>query len=640
MKKFFEENCLTILLFFLIAIFYIFAVNTSGDTYYFMVKGREIWETKSIPQEATRVYGLHDKSLILVEWVAGLIYYFAVSLFGMNGLVFVRVILAVSTIYFVYKSINIFTKNQIVLNATTLVTSYILATRTNDRPETFSYLFVSILGYVCLKYIYEKSLSLVAFSLPFIFLLWPNTHPFSIMGVVLFTFYMLLILKERLLGGKSQKKFQIISVIYAASLALSLVQYERLFAFLHAGNLATRFTEFYSLKGRIMLSGGYDFLNQTPIEVYFYIVYFLLYIFTAVLFFSKNRSRILDVLPRQILYLAIILLPIKFYRTIPLMLIITVPGFMFLLSNTSQSLKPKTKYALTFLVLSVFLILITASIPNKGIIGFRENTFVFTETDASGNQKTIGAINRWWLPKFPIGAENLIKNYTTGKRIFTDTGWNNYFLWHLPAFETFADAQSYNRTQKDWDEERNIFYGTGKWQELLKSLDVDVVVNSQPNAIAYVYAPVHTLQSWRLLFVNEIYTIYVREDKIREVPTDLSKINPQLPFILKYKQEDEKEAVEQLKKLLEFDKYNGYARDQLINYYILTEKDLQKAKMLSEESRKLKSNDPVYTIHLANIYALEGNCTIANEFKKETFAKSFKNPIINGMAELATQRCN
>ncbi len=185
MKKFVEVHSITIILFIIIAVFYAFAVNTSGDTFYFMSKGREVWEAKSLPDTSDRTYGTYDKSLVLVEWIAGLIYYFAFSAFNLNGLIFVRIIIALSTLFFVFKTLQIFTKNKPVLNTAILLTSYILATRTNDRPETFSYLFIAIVNYSCLSYLFNKKLPVTSYLLPATFLLWPNSHPFAIMGVAL-----------------------------------------------------------------------------------------------------------------------------------------------------------------------------------------------------------------------------------------------------------------------------------------------------------------------------------------------------------------------------------------------------------------------------------------------------------------------
>ena len=102
MKKFVEVHSITIILFIIIAVFYAFAVNTSGDTFYFMSKGREVWEAKSLPDTSDRTYGTYDKSLVLVEWIAGLIYYFAFSAFDLNGLTAVRIIIALSTLFFVF----------------------------------------------------------------------------------------------------------------------------------------------------------------------------------------------------------------------------------------------------------------------------------------------------------------------------------------------------------------------------------------------------------------------------------------------------------------------------------------------------------------------------------------------------------
>ena len=90
---------------------------------------------------------------------------------------------------------------------------------------------------------------------------------------------------------------------------------------------------------------------------------------------------------------------------------------------------------------------------------------------------------------------------------------------------------------------------------------------------------------------------------------------------------------------MEYDPKNVFARDQLIQYYIDVENDLQKAKTLAQDSRILISTEPKFSLHLATIYARENNCQQAISFKNEILTKSYKHPIYSNLADFATKKC-
>lgn len=279
-----------IAIFVLLGVFFATSVHTSADTYSLFITGRQTWQEKQIPTTASFVYGPENKTLFTTEWLSALIYYLVVSNSGFTGLIALRVILALLTIYFVYLAAKIFTANNLLLLTIVTFTGYILSARTNDRPESFSYLFVAIVNYSYLSYIFENKFSKLLYSLPVVSLVWPSIHPFSIVGVGLVGFYTLFNIFEKAFQKKNYTKFNRLILTSALSIIFGLIQYDKLFAFLKASKLAgAQLTEFGSLKDRIFQTHGYNLLNQIPYEIYFYLIFSLIFL-TLTLIYLKKRA--------------------------------------------------------------------------------------------------------------------------------------------------------------------------------------------------------------------------------------------------------------------------------------------------------------------------------------------------------------
>ncbi len=629
-------NLSLIAIFALVAIFFATSVHTSADTFFFMSTGREVWQQKSIPKTDKFQYGPQNKTLFSVEWASGVIYYLFVTNFGLNSLIFIRIVLALATVYFVYITCKLFTKNNLLLYALILFTAYILSARTNDRPESFSYLFVAFVNYLYLSYFTQRKLNPAFFLLPLIFLGWPNFHPFSIVGVGLVAFYCLLVLTEKIKNKSDLPYLNRFFAISILAISLSLIQFQRLFAFLKAGTFAgANLVEFGSLKDRILQTHGFQLLNQVPFDVYFYLVFLALLIAVAAIGLKHSKNLTLNDRLLLLFNLIFILIPFKYFRTIPLAVIVTLPSFVFLATRLKAD--PKYLKPLAYVTLGIFLLLVAGSIPNGEVIGSRENTFVITSLSQNGQQTPVGVVNRWWLKKFPENSPQIIKSYLNSKHIFTSSIWNNYLIWYFPNIQTFADAQTYNRKQQDYREESILLEGSKGWQELLERFDIDTVIKSQPNTMAFVYTPVQNFPNWKLIYLNNIYIIYARHDVIKSIPVDLSKVKPELATALKFDPADEKEAINQLQNLLSFDTQNGFARDQLIIYYL--QKDTQKALLLAQQSRQMDPKNPIYSLHLAEIYAKLNDCKKAKSFAEEAKVKSLHHLIIDGYADDAVSTC-
>jgi len=590
----FKFSILTIATFALLGIYFATVVDTGRDTYWHLAIGRRVFEEKAIPKIDTFTYGSPETLFTSTEWLSGLIMYAFVQTLGLNtGLLLLRIVIGLTAIYLLYLNLKLITSNEIITLAGISLVGFVLAIRLNDRPEIFSFVFVAFVNYVCFNFFTKQKLSRLTYFLPIVFFAWPNIHAFAPFGLAILAFWTSIFIFEKIYHQKKRGGFGIFFGLFIISVVLSALQ------------------------------------NKKFLLLITYIMTFIVFLKKG----FKNYSIGLICL----FYLLLFLTPFRFYRLIPMATLMVLPVVIFqakqtLLINVKIfGYLEKTAYA----TLAVMIII---SIFSKNIIDQRIGAFVITDlSNPNPKNNIVDIINRSWNPYFPQNAPKIIKNHLTTRRLFTEGGLNDYFLWHIPEIKIFSDIMFEYRTQKDYKNEQIIASGASGWRELLKKYDIDTVVNHQDLPYLLAKTPVWELSNWQLVYVDEIATIYARDDVIKSIPVDLSVIQPELPTTLKFKQDNETKAIEQLGKLMAYEPKNAFAKSQLVAYYIT--KDLNRAKKLAEESRMIIPYDPIFSVQLAEIYANLNQCANATNYAKEAKRKSFDHIIIKGIANDAISRC-
>ena len=631
--NFAKLNLLTLVTFILLGLFFARTIPLTRDTYFHLSIGRQVWQTKSIPTQDEFVYAPKDKDkhFTSTEWLSGLIFYTFVKLVGIDGLIILRIAIGLVTLYILFQTLKLITTNNLAILLGISTLGYSIAIRFLNRPEMFSFALVALVNYCCLYYYLKKKLPVIGYLLPVTFLAWPNIHGLAPLGLAILFFVLILESLDSLLSHKKSSNLILLFVVTLLSLIFSLVQYRRFFYFLAFRKVPIIISEMSSLGERLFWTRGFDFLNQISIEVYLFMVIFILYLFALFLFLrKKHREWTFGTL--SIFYFCLLLLPFKYVRLAPVILLIVIPQFSFLIKQTFPK-KTASFAPLAFKAcLLIVLIFIFFSILTKQIVGAKYDYSIF-----STNGQVTGVANRTWDSMFPYSTAKILKSNLVTRRLFTVDYWNDYFIWENYPIKTFGDAMYEPRTSEDFVDEQKLVWGKENWQSLLEKYDIDTVINTRTHSFFTNITPVWQLANWKLIYVDRTAAIYARGDVIRSIPVDLWAVNPNLGTPLKFKPEQEKVAVEQLQKLLEFNRENGFARIQLILYYL--DKDLNRAKALAEESRNLLPDDPIFSIHLATIYVKLGQCPQARQFGREAIRKSFNHPVIKTEVERVLSGC-
>src|SRR3989344_7963020 len=580
---------LVIFTFLLLAIFF-FRINNQllQDTYWHMAVGKEVLETKKIPTHDNFVYGSKSTNYTSTEWLSGLIFFETYEKFHIFGLSLLKMLAGLGTIFFLYKTLAIFTKDKFKINFFLLLVSYLISHRLFLRPEMFSFLFLAITNYICFSYYYKNRLPHLAFLLPLIFLIWPNIHGFAPAGIVILAFFASTITIEHKIFRKERVNYTKFILFFVLSCLTVVPQIDRLLFFTNTSHFSSFIPEWNSLKGELFTNGQLQNELSTHWTIYLYILILIIYLFA----FYKSKKSILS-----LFYFVVLLAPIKFYRLISPTVIIATPILVHLLEgkfNTNISLR---LYQIFFSTTSL-LILISAL-----------------------SAQIIGKPEQIWPPTQPIGSERFIKENLHTKRLFTLGIWNDYYIFNIQSIKTFSDVMNEYRDRESLLDESSLVNPNNDPQALLSKYNIDTVVNTQNVYRWSSSTNLGNLQNWRLVYISELTIIYARKDIIKNNHLDLSLINPYLNSDLKFQIKDREEAIKEIENLLNYDPQNGFARSQLILNYI-DENQWDEAKKLALESRVQIPGNSYYSFLLAIIYGNLNDCEKASMYATEALNKT------------------
>lgn len=511
--------------------------------------------------------------------------------------------------------------------------AYLLGFRfSTDRPEIFTYLFLAFVLYVCFFFYKTAKISKLTYLLPIIFLAWPNMHALSIVGLGILAGFVIATFMQK--STKKSKAFKFFAGLCALSAILAIVQFDRFFLFLKIEQVQIfDIKELASLPSRLG-EIKYSFLTQIPPEILFYLIAFLCFtIFSCIYIKEKLQQKKYSDVFLTVFFFAVIAAPFKYVRLITACILLAFPWLLEMFQTVFKNKKTQTITASVIIFTSVLLMLLSAM--NGFIMGSR-NTWQYITNLKNG--EIVGVRNHGWLDDYPYKTNNIIKNLNT-KRLFTSNPWRNYYLWYFPNIKVPSDIIFEYQTKKGFDNEEKIRFGKENWKELFLKSNVDTVVNSPFESSFANATPVYEIPGWKLIYIDEIANIYAKENTIKNNILNLSKIQPELNTQLKFKPENEKEAVIQLKKLLKYDTNNLFARQQLILDLLEVKKDYKKAADFAWDSYNVTPNYPYFALYLARAHAALGECDEAKTWAEITKNKSFSDVIFQDSLKNALLPC-
>ncbi|RJQ38458.1 hypothetical protein C4559_01575 [Candidatus Microgenomates bacterium] len=145
-----------------------------------LIMGEIILKTFSVPNVNLFSYTYPNFPFINSHWFSEVIFYLIFKLFSSNGLSLLTLITVLSSFYLIFK-VSLKKAHIIPISIISLLYFRVLFERTDIRPEIFSFLFLSI--FITILYKNRKNFTRWIFILPFIELIWVNTHIYFPIGI-------------------------------------------------------------------------------------------------------------------------------------------------------------------------------------------------------------------------------------------------------------------------------------------------------------------------------------------------------------------------------------------------------------------------------------------------------------------------
>ncbi len=184
-----------ILFFVFLGLLFVHSLNSiNQDIGRHLKSGEIIWESGSVYKTNLFSFTEPDQSFINHHWLGEVIFYLTDRAVGLEGLIILKTILLVLVVLVLFLS----TRGTAGIGHFLLTAAFaapLFLTRTDIRPEIFSYLCLSIFLFVCFRAKYVRTSDIFnqkwLYALPFVQILWTNTHIYFALGPMIMLFFLI-----------------------------------------------------------------------------------------------------------------------------------------------------------------------------------------------------------------------------------------------------------------------------------------------------------------------------------------------------------------------------------------------------------------------------------------------------------------
>lgn len=183
-----------------------------GDLGRHLKLGEIVVHCLCVPQTNLFSYTNPNFPIVNHEWLAEVIFYLTSSIFGLDGLLILKMIIIISTAFLIY-SVAIKKGSIFWVTIFSFLSITIFSMRFFVLPEIFSYLYIGLFIFLIDRFKKTGKLYLL-WLLPILELLWVNMHIYFVIGIVIFGFFLL---EEFFEKRKFNKRHLLIGIILILS---------------------------------------------------------------------------------------------------------------------------------------------------------------------------------------------------------------------------------------------------------------------------------------------------------------------------------------------------------------------------------------------------------------------------------------
>jgi energy-converting hydrogenase Eha subunit F len=395
----------------IVAFFGFYAVKVWDiDFWWHIAAGRNILENAAIP--SIDPFGMYDaanacgQTVLKSEWLGQVSLYLVYHWFGTDGIILFRAGILALCLAIVYFRCRLASSASTFALVITALAGLAILHHTGERPQLFSFLFISLLFLLLDNFIRTGKRWMLYSILP-LMLMWSNTHAGALMGVAaLGLFGIGYTLENRWTEGHSN--------LSANKSILAVVGLSCIILVTAPSGFDTFKCIIFQQSGpvREMVSEYASPWSLWPATMYYWI-------FTGVTLVSLPGLLGRTYLKQGALICALALISMVGYRYIPFFVLVATPYVAASLSRILKRIKiPEVAAQVTVLLIALAFL----------GYGFKQEK-VFQH----GLQEH----------RFPVGAVSYIKEQGLSGKIFNTMNWGGYLLWNLPGTASlFIDGRT------------------------------------------------------------------------------------------------------------------------------------------------------------------------------------------------------
>ena len=189
--------------------------------------GEIISQTSQIPKTNLFSYTNPDFPFINTHWLFEVIAYWFNQTVGLQALLILKIMIFLISVWLIIKIVP--KENNSLLLPIGFIFLHVLRERLEFRPEIFSFLFTAATYYILEKYTRQTSsdrgtfVTKLIWSLPFIQLVWINTHIYFFVGLILQALFIIHMSYDYLRLHLKGVKLKILCIIFILSALVSLI---------------------------------------------------------------------------------------------------------------------------------------------------------------------------------------------------------------------------------------------------------------------------------------------------------------------------------------------------------------------------------------------------------------------------------
>jgi len=434
------------------------------DFWYHLASGKLIIKNKGFLQSDPFYYTLQNQSFITDYWLFQIILYIIYSLFNIKGVIIFQTFCFTITIIILIQLAKLITKSNLLIIPVILAFIVEARGRFVPRPELFMMVFAASYIYIINAFIIKKKNYL--FLIPLIQIIWVNSHPSFIFGLIILFLYIIGILINNLILVKGEKiideKIKIFLLILIISMALSFLSPNPL------QKIKLPFSFFYETRNELLLQVIQE-LQGYKLEYDIFTLFSFLLFFSGLTFILKIKDIDFSDL---LLFLFFAYLSLTAVRFVPLfMLVVALVLFKNLEYIQKKYLHNLSSLSLKYLKNCANILLFPAIFYTAYMtIGFNvapTSDYIF----GFGISKT----------KFPSKLIEFLEANKIEGKMLNPLHYGGYLEWKLfPKQKVFIDGRMLGGTNFR-NEYFMLHYHKKNWEAADKKYDFDYLIIEYPS---------------------------------------------------------------------------------------------------------------------------------------------------------------